>query len=108
MATRLLVDVGATEAPLDEADIVIATEARSGGRADAIWVTVTPFGSTGPRSSWQATDLGVMASSGNLFCTGDPDRAPVRCAGDAAYAHTGSETAFAALTALASGRRPAA
>ena len=47
-----------------------------------------------------------MAASGNLYCTGDPDRAPVRCAGDAAYAHTAPEIAFAALTALASGVRP--
>ena len=70
----------------------------------AVWVRVTPFGLDGPRSGWRATDLGVMAASGNLFCTGDPDRAPVRCAEPAGYAHTGPEAAFAALTALASGR----
>ena len=35
--------------------------------------------------------------------TGDPDRAPVRCTEPAAYAHTGREAAFAALTALWSG-----
>ena len=72
-----------------------------------MWVQVTPFGATGPRSHWRASDLGIMAASGNLYCTGDPDRAPVRCAGDAAYAHAAPEIAFAALTALASGRRPA-
>ncbi len=70
----------------------------------AVWVRVTPFGLDGPRSGWRATDLGVMAASGNLFCTGDPDRQPVRCAEPASYAHTGPEAAFAALTALASGR----
>jgi len=84
----------------------LAAGARAGGHADSIWVSVTPFGSSGPRSSWRASDLGVMASSGNLFSTGDPDRAPVRCAGNAAYAHSASETAFAALSALASGVRP--
>ncbi|MEY2434317.1 MAG: hypothetical protein QOC92_4042 [Acidimicrobiaceae bacterium] len=107
MAARVLVDVGArTVTTSSEADIVLASGPRDGGRPDSIWVSVTPFGSTGPRSSWRASDLGVMASSGNLYCTGDPDRAPVRCAGNAAYAHGGSETAFAALTALALGRRP--
>ncbi|MEY2424038.1 MAG: hypothetical protein QOI95_4105 [Acidimicrobiaceae bacterium] len=107
MAARLLLDVGATAAAsVDEADIVLACGPRTGGRADAIWVSVTPFGLSGPRSSWRASDLGVMASSGNLYCTGDPDRAPVRCAGNAAYAHSGSETAFAALSALASRQRP--
>ncbi len=70
----------------------------------AVWVSVTPFGLTGPRSGWRAADLGVMAASGNMFCTGDPDRAPVRCTEPSGYAHVGAETAFAALTGLASGR----
>jgi crotonobetainyl-CoA:carnitine CoA-transferase CaiB-like acyl-CoA transferase len=72
----------------------------------AVWVSITPFGRTGPRSGWRASDLGVMAASGNLWCTGDPDRPPVRCAEPIAYAHTGPEAAFAALTGLASGRVP--
>src|SRR6266508_3110143 len=69
----------------------------------AVWVSVTPFGRTGPRAGWRASDLGVMAASGNMYCTGDPDRAPVRCTEPSGYAHVGPETAFAALTALASG-----
>ena len=106
MAMHLLTDLGCAPATLEEADVVIATSGRAGGRDDAIWVSVTPFGLEGPRAAWRASDLGVMASSGNLYCTGDPDRAPVRCAGNAAYAHSGAETAFAVLTALASGHRP--
>jgi crotonobetainyl-CoA:carnitine CoA-transferase CaiB-like acyl-CoA transferase len=108
MAARILEFLGASVAPFADgdghADVVIASTPRTNG--DGVWVCVTPFGSTGPRSSWRASDLGVMAASGNLYCTGDPDRAPVRCAGDAAYAHTAPEIAFAALTALASGVRP--
>src|SRR6266545_1222786 len=69
----------------------------------AVWASVTPFGRTGPRAGWRASDLGVMAASGNMYCTGDPDRAPVRCTEPSGYAHVGPETAFAALTALASG-----
>jgi crotonobetainyl-CoA:carnitine CoA-transferase CaiB-like acyl-CoA transferase len=45
-----------------------------------------------------------MASSGNMYATGDPDRAPVRCSEPSGYAHTGPEAAMAALTGLASGR----
>jgi crotonobetainyl-CoA:carnitine CoA-transferase CaiB-like acyl-CoA transferase len=71
---------------------------------DAIWVSITPFGLDGPRAGWRATDLGVLAASGNLWCTGDPDRPPVRCAEPVAYAHTGPEAVVAALTGLASGR----
>ncbi len=70
----------------------------------AVWVSITPFGLEGPRADWRASDLGVMASSGNMFATGDPDRAPLRCAEPTAYAHTGPEAAIAALTGLASGR----
>jgi crotonobetainyl-CoA:carnitine CoA-transferase CaiB-like acyl-CoA transferase len=92
---------------------VVLVEPRATGvplprRADAgecVWVAVTPFGATGMRASWRASDLGVIASSGNMFCTGDPDRAPVRAAEPTAYAHAGAEIAFAALSALAS-RRP--
>lgn len=72
---------------------------------DTSWVRVTPFGLDGPRASWRASDLGVMAASGNMYCTGNPDRAPLRCAEPTAYAHAAPEAAFAALTALASGRR---
>ena len=70
----------------------------------AVWVRVTPFGADGPRSGWRASDLGVMAASGNMYATGFPDRPPVRCSEPSGYAHVGPETAFAALTALASGR----
>ena len=38
-----------------------------------------------------------MAASGNMYSTGDPDRAPVRCTELSGYAHVGPETAFAAL-----------
>jgi crotonobetainyl-CoA:carnitine CoA-transferase CaiB-like acyl-CoA transferase len=71
---------------------------------DAVWVSITPFGLDGPRAAWRASDLGVMASSGNMFATGDPDRAPIRCTEPSAYAHTAGEAAFAAMSALWSGK----
>src|SRR6266542_2834892 len=80
-----------------------ATELDPARAPDAVWVSVTPFGRTGPRAGWSASDLGVMASSGNMFATGDPDRPPVRCSEPSGYSHVGAETAFAVLTALASG-----
>ena len=96
---------------LATADVVIATPRWPGALVvdpsaapDAVWVHVTPFGTTGPRATWKASDLGVMASTGNMYCTGDPDRAPVRCTEPTAWSHVGPEAAMAALTALASGR----
>jgi crotonobetainyl-CoA:carnitine CoA-transferase CaiB-like acyl-CoA transferase len=98
------------DALLHAADVVFDTPGADGthqldpSRApNAIWVHITPFGLDGPRASWRASDLGVMAASGNMYCTGDADRAPVRCTEPTAYAHTGAEAAFAALTALWSG-----
>src|SRR5439155_1551066 len=96
---------------LAAADVVLVTpfepgipEAHRSDAPDAVWVDVTPFGLDGPRASWRASDLGVMASTGNMYSTGDPDRAPVRPAQPASVAHGGPEIAFAALTGLASGR----
>jgi crotonobetainyl-CoA:carnitine CoA-transferase CaiB-like acyl-CoA transferase len=93
------------------ADVVVDTPGWAGALAldpacapGAVWVSVTPFGLDGPRSSWRASDVGVMAASGNMYATGDPDRPPVRCTEPSGYAHTGPEAAMAALTALAAGR----
>jgi crotonobetainyl-CoA:carnitine CoA-transferase CaiB-like acyl-CoA transferase len=110
-AGKQVESLAADDARLDEiltaADVVFDTPHAPGVHVldpvrapRSVWVSITPFGLEGPRSSWRATDLGVMASTGNMFCTGDPDRAPVRCTEPTAYAHTGPEAAFAALTAL--------
>ena len=99
------------DALLAGAEVVLTTPGWPGALApdparapQAVWVSVTPFGTDGPRGAWRASNLGVMASTGNMFCTGDPDRAPVRCTEPTAWSHVGPETAMAALSALASGR----
>jgi crotonobetainyl-CoA:carnitine CoA-transferase CaiB-like acyl-CoA transferase len=99
------------DALLGGADIVLETPGWPGvvevdpARAPhAVWVRVTPFGSDGPRARWRASDLGILAASGNMYATGYPDRAPVRCTEPSGYGHVGPEVAFAALTAFASGR----
>ena len=43
-----------------------------------ITVSMTPFGTDGPKASWLATDLTLVAASGQMICNGDADRAPVR------------------------------
>jgi crotonobetainyl-CoA:carnitine CoA-transferase CaiB-like acyl-CoA transferase len=62
--------------------------------------SLTPFGQTGPRAAWRASDLTVVAMSGNLFCTGDPDRAPVRCTLPVSHYHGGIEAALGVVFAL--------
>ncbi len=91
----LAADSPALDALLAAADVVFDSPGTAGTHAldptrapNAAWVSITPFGLDGPRASWHASDLGVMAASGNMYATGDPDRAPVRCTEPASYAHT--------------------
>ncbi|MDQ1702106.1 MAG: hypothetical protein QOF57_1358, partial [Frankiaceae bacterium] len=85
------------------ADIVLA-ERGPASEPTNVWVAITPFGLDGPRKDWRATDLTLVAAGGNLYPTGDPDRAPVACREPTSYAHVAGEVVVAALTALWSGR----
>ena len=103
-------DDPALDALLAAADVVVDTPGFPGAleidpaRAPhTVWVSVTPFGAGGPRATWRASDLGVLAASGNMYATGNPDRPPVRCTEPSGYAHSGGEAAFAVLTALWTG-----
>jgi crotonobetainyl-CoA:carnitine CoA-transferase CaiB-like acyl-CoA transferase len=64
-----------------------------------IHVSVTPFGSVGPRARWLGNELIASAMSGVLRLTGTPDRAPVKEALDACCFHAHMVAASAALAA---------
>ena len=70
-----------------------------------VCVSVSPFGRTGPKADWPATDLTVWASSGAHILAGDDDRAPVRTSVPQAFLHAGADAACAALIALEARRR---
>jgi crotonobetainyl-CoA:carnitine CoA-transferase CaiB-like acyl-CoA transferase len=70
-----------------------------------VWCSVTPFGRTGPKASWRASDLSTVAQSGNMYVTGDPDRAPVRCTFPTSWYHGGAEAVAGILAALWSRER---
>jgi crotonobetainyl-CoA:carnitine CoA-transferase CaiB-like acyl-CoA transferase len=63
-------------------------------------VSLSPFGQDGPYSAFRAADLTAVAMGGNAYPTGNPDRAPVRCALPVSYYHGGLEAAVAAVFAL--------
>jgi crotonobetainyl-CoA:carnitine CoA-transferase CaiB-like acyl-CoA transferase len=65
-----------------------------------VHVSITPFGSDGPKADWAATDLTVWASSMTLQITGDPDRAPLRVSVPQAFLHASSDAVAGALIAL--------
>ncbi len=65
-----------------------------------VYVAITPYGATGPKASWPASDLTALASSGALLINGDDDRPPVALAVPQAMLHAGADAAAAALIAL--------
>jgi crotonobetainyl-CoA:carnitine CoA-transferase CaiB-like acyl-CoA transferase len=70
-----------------------------------VWVSLTPFGSHGPKAHYAATDLIVQASSGAMTVTGNADRAPLRASAVPAWTHAGAEGAGGALIALFEAQR---
>ena len=70
-----------------------------------VYVSVTPFGATGPKARWAASDLTVFAAAGALWLMGDADRPPVRISVPQAFLHAGAEAAAATLVALHERRR---
>lgn len=65
-----------------------------------VHVSLTAFGSTGPKASWAAPDLVALAAGGQLLLSGDADRAPLRCSVPQAWFHASGDAADAALVAL--------
>jgi crotonobetainyl-CoA:carnitine CoA-transferase CaiB-like acyl-CoA transferase len=70
-----------------------------------VWVSITAFGSHGPKAGYAATDLIVQAAAGSVDLCGPLGRPPLRTAGVTAWAHAGAEAAGGALIALAEARR---
>jgi crotonobetainyl-CoA:carnitine CoA-transferase CaiB-like acyl-CoA transferase len=64
-----------------------------------IVTSITPFGQTGPYSSFKGTDLVAMGMSGELFLTGDSDRPPVNISLPQAGLHGGSDAAVGSMIA---------
>lgn len=64
-----------------------------------VLVSITPFGQTGPRADWRATNLTSFASGGQMSLTGEPDREPLKNGGYQAGYQAGLQAFAAAATA---------
>ncbi len=68
---------------------------------ELIYVSITPFGQSGPYRDYRASDLVCWAMGGLLAQTGDPDRRPVRISHlDFAYLLAGMDAAWGLAAAL--------
>ncbi len=65
-----------------------------------IHVSLTPYGSDGPKAGWAATDLTLLASAGPMALTGDEDLPPLRVSVPQAWQHAAMEGVAGALAAL--------
>ena len=63
-------------------------------------VSVSPFGLTGPRSDWSASDMVVQAAAGLMFLTGEWDQPPQQLAPYQAALTGGAAAASAILAAV--------
>jgi len=70
-----------------------------------VYVSITPFGQTGPKQGWADSDLVVMAASGHTYLSGEAEMPPVRIVVPQAHAHAGADAAVGALIAHAERRR---
>src|SRR5262245_8565842 len=64
-----------------------------------VHVSITPFGRTGPKAGWAATDLTLIAASGLAHLNGESGHPPVRCCVPQAWAHAAADGAVGALIA---------
>lgn len=89
---------------LRSADVVIETsitqkyETLGGDRH--VWCVITPFGRTGPKAAWRASDLSIQAQSGVMYMTGDPDRAPVASTAPTSWHHGCADAVAGIMAAL--------
>lgn len=65
-----------------------------------VYTSITPFGQSGPKAHWAATDLVVSAASMLSNIIGDDDRPPLRIPLDQCFLHASAEAAAATMIAL--------
>ena len=65
-----------------------------------VHLSLTAFGSDGPKAGWAASDLTLTAASGYAALTGDEDRAPLRISLPQSFHHAATEGAGGVLAAL--------
>jgi crotonobetainyl-CoA:carnitine CoA-transferase CaiB-like acyl-CoA transferase len=73
-----------SETPGRMAELGLAYEQLKGDFPGLVYCSVTPFGQTGPYAKFSGNSLAVMALSGLMYITGDPDKEPLVTGGEPA------------------------
>ena len=64
-----------------------------------VMTSITPFGQTGPYKNYKASDIEVMAMSGLMYITGNPNEAPLRISFPQAFLLASAHGAAATMVA---------
>jgi crotonobetainyl-CoA:carnitine CoA-transferase CaiB-like acyl-CoA transferase len=64
-----------------------------------VMTSITPFGQTGPYKDYKGSDLVIMAMSGLMYITGDPDKAPLRISFPQAFLLASAHAAASSMIA---------
>lgn len=95
---------GYDDSLLASADVVIETGVTPRyeelGSPSVVWCVLTPFGRSGPKAEWRASDLSVQAQSGVMYMTGDADRAPVASSAPTSWHHGCADAVAGIMAAL--------
>lgn len=83
-------------APGDPASWGWGWEALSEGRDDLVFLSITPFGQTGPYRRYRASEITLQGFGGPMHMTGHASLGPLKHAGHFAGYHAGIIAAFAA------------
>jgi crotonobetainyl-CoA:carnitine CoA-transferase CaiB-like acyl-CoA transferase len=89
-----------TEAPGRLAAYGLGYDELAAERPELVYVSITPFGQSGPYRDYQANSALALALTGLTYTTGDPDREPLTTGGDVAEYFAGEHAALAAMAAL--------
>ncbi len=81
-------------------DLGVGYEALARDHPPLIMTSITPFGQTGPRRHYRATDLVTMSLGGSVYLMGEPGREPMCIGVPQAELHAGVEAGVATLLAL--------
>ena len=84
-------------APGDPASWGWSWEALSAGRDDLVFLSITPFGQTGPYRRYRGSEITLQGLGGPMHMTGHASLGPLKHAGHFAGYHAGIVSAFAAM-----------
>jgi crotonobetainyl-CoA:carnitine CoA-transferase CaiB-like acyl-CoA transferase len=88
-----------SERPGRLAELALGYEDLAAQNPSLIHVSITPFGSSGPKAGWHATDLTQAAAGGTAYLSGDGDSRPLRVRVPQSHAHAATDAAVGALIA---------